>query len=203
VSFHLSHDLGVVLDRQLSLDTHVTAVYSSSYYQLRQLWPIARSLSVEAAKSLVQAFISSSLDYCNATLHGLPDRLIRRLQSVQNAAARIITGAPRAHGMTTSHQYCNSSTGYQYDDVSSSRSPSWFTSAWLVRHLVTRHRNVSSSPMSALANFDQQSQSPVSCAACTTSILRQPMLCSCRSMAMELATNQSKTVSVWNNSSIC
>jgi len=77
-----ARDLGVVLDRQLSLDAHVTAVCSSGYYQLRQLRPITRSLSVEAAKSLVQAFISSRLDYCNAILHGLPDRLMRRLQSV-------------------------------------------------------------------------------------------------------------------------
>jgi len=89
-----ARDLGVVLDRQLSLDAHVTAVCRSGYYQLRQLWPIARSLSVEAAKSLVQAFISSHIDYCNAILHGLHDRLMRRLPSVQNTAARLITGEP-------------------------------------------------------------------------------------------------------------
>ena len=81
-----ARDLGVVLDRQLSLDAHVTAACRSGYYQLRQLRPITRSLSVEAAKSLVQAFISSRLDYCNAILYGLPDKLMRRLQSVQNAA---------------------------------------------------------------------------------------------------------------------
>ena len=61
------------------------------------LRPIARSLSVEAAKSLVHAFISSRLDYCNAILHGLPDR---RLQSVLNAAARLITSAPRRDHIT-------------------------------------------------------------------------------------------------------
>ena len=49
-----ARDLGVVLDRQLSLDAHVTAVWRSGYYQLRQLRPITRTLSVEAAKSLVQ-----------------------------------------------------------------------------------------------------------------------------------------------------
>jgi len=65
-----------------------------------QLRPITRSLSVEAAKSLVQAFISSRLDYCNSIFHGLPDRLMRRLQSVQNAAARLITGASRRDHIT-------------------------------------------------------------------------------------------------------
>ena len=96
-----ARDLGVVLDRQLSLDAHVTAVCRSGFYQLRQLRPITRSLSVEAAKSLVQAFISSRLDYCNAILHGLPDRLMRRrLQSVQDAAARLIKRAPRRDYIT-------------------------------------------------------------------------------------------------------
>ena len=33
-----TRDLGVVRDRQLSLDAHVTAVFRSDYYQLRQLY---------------------------------------------------------------------------------------------------------------------------------------------------------------------
>jgi len=41
-----ARDLGVVLDCQLSFDAHVCR---SGYYQLRQLRPITRSLSVEAA----------------------------------------------------------------------------------------------------------------------------------------------------------
>ena len=49
---------------------------------------------------VVQAFISSRLDYCNAILHGLPDRLMRRLQSVQSAAARLITGVPWRYHIT-------------------------------------------------------------------------------------------------------
>jgi len=83
-----AHDLCIILDHQLSLDAHVTAVCRSGYYQLRQLRPITRSLSFEAAKSLVKAFILS-----NAILYGLPDRLMRCLQSVQNAASRLITDA--------------------------------------------------------------------------------------------------------------
>jgi len=70
------------------------------------------------------------------------------------------------HGATTSHWYCDS---YQYDDVSTSRSPSWFSSAWLVTHLATWLRTVMSSLMSALADFDQLTQRPVSRAARPTS----------------------------------
>ena len=48
---------------------------------------------MNATKTLVQAFISCRLDYCNSLLFGISDGLVRRLQSVQNAAARLVTGA--------------------------------------------------------------------------------------------------------------
>jgi len=38
------------------------------YYYLGQLRPAARSLSTDAAKTLVQAFISCRLDYCNSLM---------------------------------------------------------------------------------------------------------------------------------------
>jgi len=44
-------------------------------------------------ETVVHAFIASRLDYCNALLYGVSDRLMCRLQSVQNAAARLVTGA--------------------------------------------------------------------------------------------------------------
>ena len=82
-------NLGVSIDSQLSMDVYVAAVCRSGYYQLRQLCPLTRSLSSAAAETVVHAFIASRLDYCNALLS---DRLMCRLQSVQNAAARLVTG---------------------------------------------------------------------------------------------------------------
>jgi len=58
---------------------------------------VARALHGAATKTLVQAFISCRLDYCkcNALLYGITDNLFRRLQSTQNAAARLLTGTRR------------------------------------------------------------------------------------------------------------
>ena len=58
------------------------------------------SLLDDAAKTLVQAFISCRLDYCNAVLCGVSDGLVHRLQSVQNAAALLVTGAGRREHIT-------------------------------------------------------------------------------------------------------
>jgi len=55
-------DLGVILDGRLTMADHVAAVCRPRYYQLRQLISVARSLSAEAVKAVVHAFISSHLD---------------------------------------------------------------------------------------------------------------------------------------------
>jgi len=68
-----ARDLGVFIDRELSLAAHVTAVCRSGYNQLHQLRPVVRSLSVNATKTLVQAFISCRLDYCNSLLFSISD----------------------------------------------------------------------------------------------------------------------------------
>jgi len=87
-------DLGVV-DSQLSMTTHVSAMCSVAYYQLQQLHPLISLLSCDAAKLLVQAFISTCLDYCNLLLYRINDNLYRRLQAIQDAAARLITNMRR------------------------------------------------------------------------------------------------------------
>jgi len=59
-----------------------------------------QSLEEEAVKAVVHAFISSRLDYCNSLLTGVNEGLLRRLQCVQNAAARLVTGTRRCEHIT-------------------------------------------------------------------------------------------------------
>jgi len=54
---------------------------------------------------------------CNAMLYGITDNLFRRLQLIQNAAERLLTGTRRP---TTSHQFCHVCTGCQWSNGSSS-----------------------------------------------------------------------------------
>ena len=57
-------------------------------------------MSPDAVKVLVQAFISCRMDYCNSLIYGIPDGLITRLKSVQNAAARLVSSTRRRDHIT-------------------------------------------------------------------------------------------------------
>ena len=93
-------DLGIIIGSRLTMADQVAAVCRSGYYQLRQLRSVVRSLSVHGAAAVVHAFIACLLDYCNSLLAGVNDGLLQRLQSIQNAAARLVTGTRRCEHIT-------------------------------------------------------------------------------------------------------
>ena len=66
------HVLGVHLSLDLSLDKHVSSVSATCFYHLRQLRLIQRSLDADSAATLVLAFVTSHVDYCNAILDAAP-----------------------------------------------------------------------------------------------------------------------------------
>ena len=85
-------------------------------------------------KTLVYAFVSSRIDYCNSILAGVRGQLLQRLQSLQNAAARLVTGARRSDRIL--RLFYATCIGYQYASELLSRRPYWYTNvgmAWL-RH---------------------------------------------------------------------
>lgn len=100
---HLSstvRNLGVVLDSSLKLDKQVAAVVKTSFYQLRQISKAMPYLRHNDLEKLIHAFITSRLDYCNSLYLGLQLSLIQRLQLVQNAAARLLSGTRRHDHIT-------------------------------------------------------------------------------------------------------
>ena len=64
-----ARDVGVILDSLLSLSAHIAALCPSGFYQLRQIRPAIRSLTPDAARIIVQAFIACRLDWCNLLLY--------------------------------------------------------------------------------------------------------------------------------------
>ena len=62
---------------------------------LRKIRLIREHLTFDSAQPLVQVLVRSKLDYCNSLLYGLPKNVIKQLQRVQNAAARVVTLSPK------------------------------------------------------------------------------------------------------------
>ncbi|CAJ0967721.1 unnamed protein product [Ranitomeya imitator] len=82
--------LGVILDSDLSFTPHIRSLARSSYLHLKNISKIRPFLTFDSAKTLTVSLIHSHLDYCNSLLIGLPLTKLSPLQSVLNAAARII-----------------------------------------------------------------------------------------------------------------
>jgi hypothetical protein len=57
-------------------------------------------MTPEAAVTLIHAHVTSRLDYCNALLYGLPDKLLYKVKKAQNAAARVVTGTYKFEHIT-------------------------------------------------------------------------------------------------------
>jgi hypothetical protein len=95
-----ARSLGVILDSDLAMKRHVQTVSRGSFFQLRQLRNIRHSVDPSTAATLVHAFVTSRLDYCNSLLAGAHRVVTDVLQNVQNAAARLLTGhGRRQHGL--------------------------------------------------------------------------------------------------------
>ena len=55
---------------------------------------------MESAKTLVSAFVTSRIDYCNGVMAGITEKQTARLQSVLNAAARLLYGGSKRDHIT-------------------------------------------------------------------------------------------------------
>ena len=93
-------DLGIYVDSALSMTSHVTRTVSGCFAALRQIRSIRRSVTRPVLLSLVASLVLSRLDYGLTTLAGLPAQQLNRLQSVLNAAARLVYSARKFDHIT-------------------------------------------------------------------------------------------------------
>jgi len=96
-----ARDLGVFVDSELSMRSHISHVAASCFGAMRQIRSIRRSLPPAALEMLVTSLVHSRLDYCNVVFAGLPLCDIRRLQSVLNSSIRLVTGARKYDHVTS------------------------------------------------------------------------------------------------------
>ena len=103
-------DLGVFIDNDLGAVTHVRRSVSCCFAALCQLRHLRRYVTNDCFRSLVASLIHSRLDYGNFVLVGLPPYLQWHLQSILNAAARLVFSLRRYDHVTDALAIHNGST---------------------------------------------------------------------------------------------
>ena len=120
-------DLGILIDSDVAMWSHVSCTVSGCFAVLQQLRSIRRSVSDSAFHSLIVSLVMPHLDCGNATLTGLP----------ATPAPSPSVGAQRCRqtDMSTSHQCCKTFTGCGLQNASISSWLCSFTDACMVwRH---------------------------------------------------------------------
>ena len=83
-------NLGVLLDNKLSFNVQVNQCVQSCFMTIRKISSVKCFLSQDHRKVLVTSLVLSQLDYCNGILFNINGDTMRRLQAVQNCAAKLI-----------------------------------------------------------------------------------------------------------------
>ena len=83
-------NLGSMWDSEMSMERHVNNICKSGFFQLRKISHLRKYLDSKATETIVHAFVSSKIDYCNSLLNGIPNYLVERVQRLQNAAVRMV-----------------------------------------------------------------------------------------------------------------
>ena len=83
------------------MTNHINYLVKTCFYHLRRIKAIRHCLPTSSAIKLVNSFIISRVDYCNGLLAGATMQQFDKIQSILNAAARIIYGKTKSDHITS------------------------------------------------------------------------------------------------------
>ena len=84
-------NLGSWFDENMNMGCHINKMCKTLSFHLYNIRRIRKYLSKDSTRTLVHAFITARIDYCN----GLPASHLNKLQRIQNSAARLVCSLPR------------------------------------------------------------------------------------------------------------
>ena len=85
-----ARNLGYYYDQHMKNSAHINKLVSSLNVTLRRILKIRNNIDYDTTKILLQAMVLSRLDYCNSLMLGSTKYNLKKLQQVQNCAARIV-----------------------------------------------------------------------------------------------------------------
>jgi hypothetical protein len=100
-------DLGTTFDSNLSYNEHISNLTSSYIRKLCQINRVKDSFDVKTLQSIVEMLVINKLTYGSTIWSNTSAKNIKKLQTVQNFAARIITKVRKFDHITPSLQELN------------------------------------------------------------------------------------------------
>ena len=88
-------DLAANFGQNLTMSIHVNSVWKYSYFHLRRIYSTRPFLDVKTAETIIHAFVTSRMYYCNSLLFGITKQNFFKFQKVQNCSARICLNISR------------------------------------------------------------------------------------------------------------
>ena len=82
-------NLCVVLNSSLCFRSHIDFIVKTCNFHIRNLNMIKDFVNKKNLVTLVHSLIISKVDYCNSIFNGLPNVILKKVQSVLNRAARL------------------------------------------------------------------------------------------------------------------
>ena len=86
-----ARNLGVIMTSDMSMDKQVSNIRKSCFYHLKNLAHLKKLIPTTMLHTLTHAYVTSHIDFCNSLLAGSTNKLLAKLQTIQNSSARILT----------------------------------------------------------------------------------------------------------------
>ncbi len=85
-------DLGITLDSYLNYNEHIQALSSSCLSKLGQISRVKHIFDESTLAKIIDTLVISKINYCASVWSNTSDMNIKKIQLIQNCAARLITG---------------------------------------------------------------------------------------------------------------
>ena len=125
-SVSCARNLSFWMNGDLNNKTHINKLVSTLHQSLKGIEKIRQLVDKETCQTMIQALITSGLDYCNSLLLGSAEAVIDKLQKVQSMACHIVVCNVN---MITYIRTCKAFIGLRYVREYYTRLWSWSSSA--------------------------------------------------------------------------
>ena len=93
-------NLGSYIDSTLTMKNQISNTVKVCNHHPRNIACIRKYLNEDTLKMLMHNHVISRLDYCNSIYYRLPNILLKKLQNIQNRAAKLIKKIPLRERIT-------------------------------------------------------------------------------------------------------